>query len=287
MIVNDTARSMPALPPVPKPRPPVGSVVQAIAILRQLGSLAEGAGVTAIARATGIGPSSCFNVLRTLVNEDMVSFDPATKRYRLGLGMVDLAQQALRGNALVSSAQPLMARMAEEHDAAIGLWRLSSRGRLTLVALAESEAATRIHMAVGQRQPAAAGATGRAVIAARGLDDAAIREAFAGLRWSNPPQAEDYLREIREAERRGWAEDIGNINHGVSTVATTISDGGSDRGGDRGGALRFVLSASIFSGREDAQGLARIGADLLRQAQALQTAVYGAQAAQSSKVKMA
>lgn len=272
MIVNAIAPSMSADPPPAKPRPPVGSVVQAITILRHLGGLAEGAGVTAIARATGIGPSSCFNVLRTLVSEDMVSFDDVTKRYRLGLGMVDLAQQALRGDALVNSAQPVMARLAEEHDAAVGLWRLSSRGRLTLVALSESEAATRIHMVVGQRQPAAAGATGRAVIAARRLDDAAIREAFASLRWSNPPEAEAYLREVREAERRGWAQDIGNINHGVSTVATTISDAA--------GSLRFVLSASIFSGREDAEGLARIGDDLLRQARALQAAVYGAEKAQ-------
>src|SRR5215203_5777 len=94
----------------------VGSVVQAVTILRHLGALAEGAGVTAIARATGIGPSSCFNVLRTLLAEDLVNFDPATKYYTLGLGTIDLARLALGRDALVSAAQALMVRLAERHD---------------------------------------------------------------------------------------------------------------------------------------------------------------------------
>ncbi|MET0250053.1 MAG: IclR family transcriptional regulator C-terminal domain-containing protein [Sphingobium sp.] len=257
--------------PTSTPRPPVGSVVQAVAILRHLGSLAEGAGVNAIARATGIGPSSCFNVLRTLVGEDMVRFDPATKLYRLGLGTVDLARMALARDALVNVARGPMAQMAEEHDAAVGLWRLSARDtdheRLTLMALAESDAATRIHMLVGQRQPAMAGATGRAVLAARTLPDAAVLDAYAGVRWREAPGADKFLRQVRDAEARGWAADNGNINHGISTVASAIRE--------RSGAVRFVLSVSIFGGRESAAGLAAIGKDLSTLTRTLETSVYG------------
>src|ERR1700712_451610 len=131
------------------PRPPVGSVVQAAAILRYLGAHRDGAGVTAIARALGIGPSSCFNVLRTLAGEDLVAFDPVTKTYTLGLGTIDLARHALRRDAVVQAAETSMTALAEAHDAAIGLWRVAPRDRLVLLVLAESEAATRIHMVVG------------------------------------------------------------------------------------------------------------------------------------------
>jgi len=238
----------------------VGSVVQAAAVLRYLGASRDGAGVTAIARALGIGPSSCFNVLRTLVGEDLVAFDTVTKTYTLGLGTIDLARRALRRDAVVQAAEAPMATLAEMHDAAVGLWRVAPHERLVLVALAESEAATRIHMVVGQRQPASAGATGRAVLAARGLDDAAIAAAYAGIRWQNAPTAADFLGQVRTAQVCGYATDIDQIHCGIATVASTIADDN--------GVVRFVLSASMFVGR-DAATLDRIGAGVRFAAQSL------------------
>lgn len=213
-----------------------------------------------IARAIGIGPSSCFNVLRTLVGEDLVAFDPATKIYTLGLGTIDLARRALRRDAVVEAADRLMATLAERHDAAIGLWRLAPRERLVLVALAESEAATRIHMVVGQRQPASAGATGRAVLAARHADDTAIAAAFATARWQSAPSAADYRAQVREAQIHGYATDIDQINRGIATVAAAIVD--------EDGAPRFVLSASMFAGR-DPSSLAAVGESVSASAQTL------------------
>lgn len=269
---------MPAAAPdsrAPHPAParaPVGPVVQAITILRHLGVLGTGAGVNAIARATGIGPSSCFNVLRTLAGEGMVSFDPVTKLYRIGHGTVDLARMALQGDGVVSLAQPAMQRLAARVDATVGLWRLTEADRLVLVALADSGAATRIHMAIGQRQPVGAGATGRAVLAARGLaegglDDRAIRAAYAGILWRVAPGEAAFLAQVRAAEAQGWAADLGHINHGISTVATVLSDGA--------GEPRFVLSLSVFSGAATPAGLAALGATLRDEAAALRALAYG------------
>ena len=50
-----------------RPDTPVPSVSYAVAMLRLLGRNGEAMGVTAIARAMGIGPSSAFNLARTLV----------------------------------------------------------------------------------------------------------------------------------------------------------------------------------------------------------------------------
>lgn len=236
----------------PASRPPVNSVVQAIAVLRHLGRSQEPLGVTAIARHLGLSPSSCFNVLRTLVQEDLVTFDPGSKRYALGLGTMDLARMAVGRDAVVRAAQAPMARLAEVHDAAVGLWRLAAKDRLILASLAESAAATRIHMVVGQRQPAAAGATGRAMLAWRRLEDDAVRSAYHSLRWQNSPGEEAFLRQVRQAEAKGWATDVGQINHGISTVAAVIADGEAEP--------RFVLSASTFTGQVTKAGLDRIGA---------------------------
>lgn len=248
-------------------RAPVGPVVQAITILRHLGVFGTGAGVNAIARATGIGPSSCFNVLRTLAGEGMVSFDPATKLYRLGQGTVDLARLAVQGDGVVSLARPAMQRLAARVDATVGLWRLTAADRLVLVALADSGAATRIAMAIGQRQPVGAGATGRAVLAARRLSAAAIRAAYAGIIWRVAPGEAAFLAQVRAAEAQGWACDLGQINHGISTVAAVLRDGA--------GEPRFVLSLSVFSGAATPAGLAALGATLRDEAAALRALAYG------------
>lgn len=265
----------PLRPPMVNSRPPIGSVKQAIAVLRYLGSIEGGQGVTTIARALGIGPSSCFNVLRTLVSEDLVAFDPVAKTYRLGLGMLSLASVALGRDAVARAAAMPMERLAAQHDAAVGLWRLTAGERLTLAALAESASATRIHMAVGQRQPAAAGATGRAVLAARDPADSAIDQAFAGVRWQSAPTPDEFRAQVREAQERGYARDIGQLNHGISTVAAAICNAA--------GEPCFALSASTFTGRHDGPALDAIGAQLHTLARRIGQSVFGREGARHER----
>jgi DNA-binding IclR family transcriptional regulator len=225
-----------------------------MAILRLLGRSGAPMGVTAIARAAGLSPSSAFNLVRTLVAEGLVDFDTATKSYRIGIGSIDFARMALRGDAMVTALRPVMERLAERHDAAIGLWRAADSGRLMLLALAESEAATRIHMAVGQRQPTGAGSTGRALLAAQGASDDDLRAAHAGVRWPSALDADSYVSQVRDAARLGYAVDDQWLNPGIVTVAAVVPEPGS--------SPRYCLSASLFVGRHDADGVAAIGRDI-------------------------
>jgi len=65
---------------------PVPAVTRAVAILRLLGRSEEALGVHAIARALTLIPSTCLHILRVLVAEGLVAFDPESKRYRAGAG---------------------------------------------------------------------------------------------------------------------------------------------------------------------------------------------------------
>ena len=73
----------------------VPAVSRAAAILRLLGRSDEPQGVQAIARALNIIPSTCLHILRTLVAEELVAVDPATKLYSLNAGVLMLARQWL------------------------------------------------------------------------------------------------------------------------------------------------------------------------------------------------
>lgn len=236
----------------------VGSVVNAIAILRHLAA-SEPQGVNAIARAAGLSPSSCFNILKTLVGEGFVDFDDATKAYGLGT-----APARIFGNGadfaqwkawLIDSLD----QMARQFSVSCGLWEVRG-ARLVLTDAVDSPLTTRIHLTVGQRLPAHIGAMGRCIAAHEALDREQVAAAIAELRWQSPPSVDDYLADVDAAREQGWALDDGNYLRGVTTIGVAIEN-------DRA-AIGHCLSSTAFSGQHDAATLREIGAamaDLARQ----------------------
>src|SRR5580704_8779767 len=88
------------------------AISRAAAVLRLLGKSDRPLGVQAIARELGLVPSTCLYVLRALVAEEFVAFDPDTKRYSLEAGVLTLARQWLRRNRFNDLAQPALDRIA-------------------------------------------------------------------------------------------------------------------------------------------------------------------------------
>lgn len=240
---------------------PVRSVSQAFAILRLMALEGQSLTLSDIARATGFSLSSCLNLLRTLVGEGALEAQHG-KRYRLAAGWSELAG-LLEGEQarVIARAQPLLSRFAATHDAATGLWRVEPRQRLQLVALGESGSATRIHMVVGQRQPFGAGATGRALIAAQRVDDAELARRFAALRWHRPLDFAAYAVQVGAAAATGYALDDGFGHAGICSIACVVP----------GEPAAFCLSASIFAGSRDSDGVRALGAALRELAAAIGT----------------
>src|ERR1700752_3912421 len=75
------------------------------AVLRFLGKSDAPLGLQPIARELGLVPSTCLYVLRALVAEELVSFDPDTKRYALEAGVLTLARNWLRHDRFNEAAQ--------------------------------------------------------------------------------------------------------------------------------------------------------------------------------------
>jgi IclR family transcriptional regulator, acetate operon repressor len=224
-------------------KPSVGSVVQAISVLRHLGTLEGGAGVTAIAKSLGLSPSSCFNILKTLVAEEFLEFDSRQKTYRLGLGAIDLTRHALGTSRVFPALKNKLQALSDQYHIAVGLWRLVGQKRLVLVGVAESEQATRIHLEVGQRVPLLAGAIGRCWAASKRLPAQEIAKGLDEVQWQSRPLLEDYLRQVEAARRLGFAIDSGQWRRGVTTVAAPIND--------EEGVLRFGITGSMFAEQHD------------------------------------
>jgi len=233
---------------------PVRSVSQAFAILRLLGD-AGALTLSDIGRSVGLSPSSCLNLLRTLVTEGAIEREGATKRYRLTAPwQVAEALRDSAGTRLVDRALPRMAAFAQSTDAAVGLWKIVSRDRTQLAVRAESDAGMRLSLADDQRQPLGSGAAGRAIAAAQSVGEGELARRYAPVRWQADLPFDTYARQVRDAAVRGYAIDQGYTHRGVWTVAAGLT----------GIAPGFCLSASVVPGSQSDAEIEALAAKLIR-----------------------
>ena len=200
----------------------VPALSRGIAVLRLLGHRGEPLGVQAIARELGLVPSTCLHILRVLVEERLVSVDPDSKKYRLGTGLVTLARSALRRHGFANMAQPDLDELSKLYGATALAVEASGLEHMVVVALARASSALRVDVAIGSRFPALISATGRCVAAFGHYEREEIAARFKALRWDEPPSWEDWLGQVEEARRTGYAIDDGQYIRGVSIVASPI-----------------------------------------------------------------
>src|SRR6266478_8808986 len=131
----------------------VGAVGNAVSILRSLAHSSEPAGVAAIARNAGVSVSTCFNILRTLASERLVVFDPESKAYRIGLGMLEFSVPLLGANQ-ADVIRPELKRLAGERSCLICLWQLTENDRILLIDRVSPPRTVRVDISHGSRLPA-------------------------------------------------------------------------------------------------------------------------------------
>jgi len=201
------------------------AIARAAAVLRLLGKSETPLGLNAIAREIGINPSSCLYVMRALVAEELVSFDPDTKRYALDAGVLTLARHWLRRNRFPDLAQPVLDRLASQFG--VTVLGVQILGLEHMVAVAVAQAGTfQLSVQVGNRFPALISATGRVLAAFGNYPESELAARFAKLRWESPPAFADWLEQVEQTRQRGIGVDDGNYISGVTVLAAPVWKGG-------------------------------------------------------------
>lgn len=198
------------------------AVSRAAAVLRLLAGARAGLGVTEIARRIELVPSTCFHVLRALVDEGFVAFDPVNKTYRTGTGLITLVREAMAASDYPKVVQPALDDLAANHHVTAIATELDRRERMVVVALSRSDGLVSLHVNVGSRFPALISATGRCIAAARNLPKAELRKQFDTLRWEKAPRFEDWYAEVEQAKVEGVAVDRGSYIRGLTIMSALV-----------------------------------------------------------------
>ena len=247
----------------------VGALSAGLKVLRYLSTCTSGVGVTHVARALDINPSTCFNLLRTLVHERLVAFDSASKSYAVTLGMVELAKATLSSNVYVRMVHPLLEQVASKFPVTGTLWQVTNNERVVLVDQVDNSISMRVHLSVGQRLPMYLAALGRCMAAHSGLDSATLKTKFDNLRWEGRPSFDTYLDEVAQAKTLGYAVDRNVYVKGVTAVSAPVIS--------FTGKPIYAMSAIGFSAQLSDDDVMHVGESLLEHARTVSRALSGGQ----------
>ena len=197
------------------------AISRAAAVLRLLGKSETPLGLQPIARELGLVPSTCLYVLRALVAEDLVSFDPDTKRYALAAGVLTLARQWLRRDEFADIAQPVLDRLAQKFGVTMLGVQIFGLDRIIAVAVSQA-GAFQVSVQVGSRFPALISATGRCIAAFGNYPEAQLEARFQPLRWDDPPSFTEWKEQVAQTRAQGFGIDEGNYIAGVTVLAAPV-----------------------------------------------------------------
>lgn len=215
------------------------SLARGLEILAHLARDDAGVGVRDLARQLDLSPSIAHRLVKTLTEFGFLEQDGETQRYRIGHRAFEVGNTYLRHNSLETVAPPIARALAQEHH--INTFIGVMRGRHIVYTMAfASSAPVAVISVPGTRAPLHTMAQGKAILADQ-PDDAILEllgpEPFTKLTDTTITNGADFLKDVAECRRRGYATADGEFVAGVFNIAAAIRD--------RSGAAVAALSGSI------------------------------------------
>ena len=180
------------------------TLARGLFVLRALAAKHEGATVSELAEVTELDRAVLYRLLDTLYEEGFVSRDRDTRRYRLGISMLELGVKAGQGLEVRRLAWPALQALSEGTNETACLV-VRDRDDVVVVEVIEPDGRfVQVNYRVGFRHPLGMAAHGKALLAF--LPDG------------------ETLNELRPVRQRGVAYTRDEIEPGASGVAAPVFD---------------------------------------------------------------
>lgn len=206
--------------------PPVRSIDRAARLLKAIAAHPfEGAMLVDLAHEIGLGKATTHRLLAALTDVGFVFQDLATRRYRLGSAVVELAGHA-RTQEIAAVCRPVLERIAAETGDTVYLSAPEGPAAVCLARAVGAFPIRTLTLAVGDRRPLGVGAGSLALLAA--MEDKLVTKALERNKDWYPAFhgfAEEIIQElVKRTRREGFAYNEGRLVPGMGAVAVAVLD---------------------------------------------------------------
>ena len=235
----------------------VQSVDRALDLLETLsGSERNGVSLAALARDLAISKSSALTLLRTLTARGYVAEigSGRMRRYRLGLALARLGDEALSQISLLDVALPRLNEMTDETGWTSRIGMLDD-GFAVMIGRVDGPGIVRFQSNLARRELPHCSAIGKTLLAHLNADSVREIAARNGLPARTPTtitDADHLLRELESVRARGYAVDDEEDSEGVLCVGAPVYD---HRGGCVAGISLTGLKPTLPAGGIDGLGV--------------------------------
>lgn len=218
-------RNKQPMAPTQKNTPATGvqSIRRAAAILRAFTEAEPELGITAIGERLGLHKSTVSRIVATLQREGLVSQNPESGKYRLGLGLISLAGVALGRLDVRGVAQPYLIELVNTTKETVNVTVLDGNECVN-IEREPSPQAIRYMGWIGRRTPLHCTASGKVLLAFMAPDDRRailpdVLRRFTEQTITDLDQLESSLQSIRN---QGYAVVNEEYDEGFSALAAPV-----------------------------------------------------------------
>jgi DNA-binding IclR family transcriptional regulator len=204
----------------------VQSVERAIAILQSFSLEKPERGVGELSRELGLHKSTVSRLMTTLERHGLLSRNPETQRYRLGMGLIGLAARVISHMDVREVARPLLRKLADDCQESANLVVLDSGQVVNLEQFVSPSRQVKNIGRVGRRMHPHCTAAGKVLLAhlppdqlAQFLPDTLPR--FTAHTITTP---ELLRRELARVREQGYAISQEELEEGLNAIAAPVSD---------------------------------------------------------------
>jgi len=204
----------------------VQSVERAIVILRSFSLERPERGVSELSRQLGVHKSTVSRLMRTLEHGGLLSRNPETERYRLGVDLIGLAAQVVSYADVRQVARPFLRELAEGCQETVNLSVLDAGQVVNLEQFAPHARRIKNIGRVGRRMPPHCTAAGKMLLAYLPQDelDRILHDGLQRFTLQTITDPAELRRELDRVRERSYATVREELEDGLNVVAAPVHD---------------------------------------------------------------
>ena len=204
----------------------VQSVERAIAVLSSFSTERPERGVGELSRELGLHKSTVSRLMMTLERGGLLSRNPETQRYRLGIDLIGLAAQVISYMDVREVARPLLRKLADDCQESVNLVVLDAGQVVNLEQFVPPARQVKNIGRVGRRMCphcTAAGKTLLAHLSAEELEQV-LPDCLERLTPNTIADVDQLRQELARVRQQGYAIAREELEEGLNAVAAPIYD---------------------------------------------------------------